>query len=150
MFRKKSNAPKLRVRNSRKLYIPFYLMVVVLFGVILYVQYVGKPLNNMAFNLVLVFTVVMLLATEIHRLGNVYEIHDNSIVHSNGYLKIRSKRIEFGALSDIDVEQTAWQRIFNFGDLILFKFAEGPTLRNLNKPHDFADIIEKEIVRTRE
>jgi membrane protein YdbS with pleckstrin-like domain len=124
-------------------------MIVVLFVAIAYIQYTGRPLSDLAFNLVLLFTVVMLIGTEIHRLGNRYEIHENSIIHSQGYFKIRSKRIEFGALSDIDVEQTPWQRIFNFGDIILFKFAEGPTLKHLNKPHDFADTIEKEIARLR-
>jgi len=124
-------------------------MIVVLFCVIIYIQIVGKPLNPFTFELVIIFTVVTLIATEIHRLGNAYEIHEHSIVHKKGYLRIRSKRIEFSALSDLDVEQTLWQRIFSFGDIQLYKFSDGPVLKNLNNPHHFVDLIEKEVIKRR-
>ena len=55
-----------------------------------------------------------------------------------------------GNVGDIDVEQTPWQRILDFGDIQLFKFAAGPILKNINKPYDFADKIEGEIIKIKE
>ena len=67
-----------KVRNSRKLYAPFYMMIIVLLGVLVYIQYTGKPLNDMAFKMVLAFSVALIIATEIHRFGNLYEITVNN------------------------------------------------------------------------
>ena len=54
--------------------------------------------------MVLAFSVALIIATEIHRFGNLYEINDKSIIHTTGYFNILSKRVEFGAISDIDIE----------------------------------------------
>ena len=149
-MKKKSNGGMMfRVRNSRKLYVPFYLMIIVLIGVLSYIQYTGRPLNDMAFKMVLAFSIALIMATEIHRFGNLYEINDKSIIYTTGYFNILSKRVEFGAISDIDVIQGPWQRILGFGHITLFKFAEGPTLKNINRPKNFVDYLENKMVIAR-
>ena len=149
-MKKKFNKGEIfKVRNSRKLYAPFYMMIIVLLGVLVYIQYTGKPLNDMAFKMVLAFSVALIIATEIHRFGNLYEINDKSIIHTTGYFNILSKRVEFGAISDIDILQGPWQRIFKFGHITLFKFAEGPTLKNINRPKDFVNYLEEKMAISR-
>jgi hypothetical protein len=64
-IKKKSNGGMMfRVRNSRKLYVPFYLMIIVLIGVLSYIQYTGRPLNDMAFKMVLAFSIALIMATD--------------------------------------------------------------------------------------
>jgi len=136
---------RLKVRNTRKLYIPFYFMVVVLWLAIIYIKFSGKPLDNLALKLVIAFSLAVIIATEIHRLGHSYEISDNSVIHRKGYLTITTKRIEFGAISDIDVKQTLWQRLWRFGNIQIFKFSEKSVIRNINKPLDFVSFLERKL-----
>lgn len=135
----------LKVRNSRKIYIPLYFMIIVLLIVITYIKISGRPLDDMAFKFAMAFIIAVLIATEIHRLGNSYEIAINSVILRNGYFTIISKRIEFGAISDIDVKQNLWQRIFSYGNVQIFKFSEKSVIRNINKPFVFVNFLSKKM-----
>ena len=132
----------LRLRTSRKLYIPFYVMAITLVIFLGYIKFSERPLSNFSVKLVIAFVILVFIVTEIHRLGNLYEINDKSVVHTNGYFSTVSKRVEFGAISDIDILQGPWQRIIKFGHITLFKFSEGPTLKNINRPKDFVDYLQ--------
>ena len=135
----------LRVSNSRKFYIPFYFMAIILWIIVIYIKISGKSLDNMALNMVIAFSVAVLIATEIHRLGNSYEINESSVIHRKGYLSIISKRIEFGAISDVDVKQNLWQRFLYFGDVEIFKFSEKSIIRDINNPFKFVEFLEKKL-----
>lgn len=132
----------LKIRNSRKLYIPSYFMIIFFIFFLAYIKITNRPLNDVSFKLVLLFIVLVIIVTEIHRLGNLYEVNDKSVIHTKGYFSTVSKRIEFGAISDIDILQGPWQRIMKFGHVVLFKFSEGPILKNINRPKDFVDYIQ--------
>lgn len=135
----------LKLRTSRKLYIPFYFMALVLIIFLVYIKFSERPLNEFSIKLVIAFIIIVIIVTEIHRLGNLYEINDRSVVHTNGYFSTVSKRVEFGAISDIDILQGPWQRIMKFGHITLFKFSEGPTLKNINRPKDFVDYLQNKM-----
>jgi len=141
----KKEEDKLKIRSSRKAYIPVYFMMLVLALIIIYILNSGKPLNDLAFKLASVFAVVIFIATEIHRLGNSYEINNNSIIHRSGYLNITSKRLEFGAISDSDVQQSIWQRLFSYGNVEIHLFSkENKTIvKNINHPYRFVDFLQR-------
>ncbi len=134
---------RLRVRNSRKIYIPLYLMIVVLVAVIIYAKFSGRPLDDTAFKLSLAFIIAVLIATEIHRLGNYYEINNNSIVHKNGYFSIVLKRLEFNAISDSNINQTLLERLLAYGDVEIHMFAKENKLiiKNINSPFKFIEFL---------
>ena len=106
-----------------------------------------KPLNDLAIKLALIFIVITLISTEIHRLGNSYEINDNSIIHKSGYFNITSRRLEFGAISDSDVQQSIWQRIFSYGnvEIHLFSKENKTVVRNINHPYKFVDFLQEKM-----
>lgn len=135
----------LKVRNSRKIYIPLYFMIIVLLIVIIYIKISERPLDDIAFKFAMAFIIAFLIATELHRLGNSYEITDSSIILKHGYFTTISKRIEYGAISDIDVKQNLWQRIFLYGNIQIFKFSEKSVIRNINKPFIFVDFLSKKM-----
>ncbi len=138
MSKKKEDSKKiLWVRSTRKSYILLYLMILVIVSLFIYIKITGKPLDRNAFKLSVAFIIAILIATEIHRLGNSYEINNNSVVHRRGYFTIISKRIEFGAISDIDVRQNLWQRLLSYGDVQIFKFSEKSIIKNINRPFEF-------------
>jgi len=115
----------------------------------LYVKYTGRGINELAFKIVLFFVISIIAATELHRFGESYEITNKSVILSSGYFTILSKRIEFEAISDIHVRQGPWQRIMNFGDVQLFKFAPGPIMKNINRPNDVTNQLEGIITRAK-
>lgn len=141
---------KLRIRNSRKMYIPFYFMSVALIAFIIYIKYIGKPLDDLAFKMSLAFVVAVLIAVEIHRLGNSYEINDNSVIHRRGYLTIVSKRLEFGAISDSDIRQNPWQRLLSYGDVEIHLYSkENRTIiKEINNPSKFVDFLQVKMINS--
>jgi len=150
MEKKNPNRKRLKkIRYSRKLYLPLYIMILVLIGFMIYIKYSGRGINEMAFKVVLAFIIIIILATEIHRFGEVYHLTENAVILNSGYFGILSKRMEFEAISDMQVLQSAWQRVWNFGDLQMFKFAPGPTLKNINRPNAFAEELEKIMARAK-
>lgn len=140
---------KLKVRNSRKVYIPIYIMIIVLVITLVYIKYSGNQLNDLALKLVLAFSLILLIATEIHRLGNSYEINSNSIIHRTGYLTIVSSRSEFGAISDSYVKQNPWKRIFSYGDVVIHLYSKEnrSIIKNINNPLKFVDFLQDKMVR---
>lgn len=138
---KEKKEGRLRVRNSRKLYLPFYVMVAILIVMVIYIKFSGRPLHNIAFKSALLFFALVIIATEIHRLGNSYELTNDSIIHKKGYFTFTSKRIEFGAISDCDVRQTLWQRLFSYGNVEVHRFSEITIIKNINNPSLFLDFL---------
>ena len=141
---------KLKVRNSRKSYIPIYFMILILVVIIIYILVSGKPLNDLALKLALTFIVIILISTEIHRLGNSYEINRNSVIHRKGYFNITSKRLEFGAISDSDIQQSIWQRMFSYGnvEIHLYSKENKTVVKNINHPFEFVDFLQKTMGNT--
>jgi len=146
---KKEDDEKLRLSNTRKLYIPLYLMTIILLGTISYIKFNNKPLSPMAFNLSIIFSIIIIIGTEIHRLGNSYEINNNAVIHRKGYFSIISKTIEFGAISDADVKQSLWQRIFNYGHVEIHRYSEynKTIIKDINKPAEFQAFLQKKMIK---
>ncbi len=137
----------LKITNSRKTYIPLYLMIIILIAVLIYVKTKGNPINDLALKLVILFSAISLIYTEIHRLYNVYEINNNSLVHTMGIITKRARKMDLSAISDLYVVQTIWQRMLLYGNVEVRMFSgENPTyIRNINNPSKFVDIVLKKI-----
>tara|TARA_Y100000310_G_scaffold326190_1_gene390762 strand:+ start:1363 stop:1842 length:480 start_codon:yes stop_codon:yes gene_type:complete len=148
--KKGSDKKRLRkFRPSRKLYVPYYAMALVLVALMIYIKYAGRGINDFALKIVLFFIIVVIIVTEIHRFGESYHLTGSSVILNTGYFGILSKRMEFEAISDVQILQGAWQRLLNFGDVQLFKFGPGPTLKNINRPNSFVDELEDIITRAK-
>ena len=148
--KKSSGKKKLRkLRPSRKLYAQYYVMALILIASIIYIMYTGRSLNSMAFKIVLYFILAIIIVTEIHRFGESYHLTGSSVILNTGYFSILSKRMEFEAISDIQILQGPWQRLLNFGDVQLFKFGPGPVMKNINRPNAFVNELEDIITRAK-
>jgi len=147
---KGSSKKRLRkLRPSRKLYFQYYAMAIVLILFMIFIKYSGRSLNDFAFRIVLYFIIAIIIVTEIHRFGESYHLTTSSVILNTGYFGILSKRMEFEAISDIQILQSPWQRLLNFGDVQLFKFGPGPTMKNINRPNAFVNELEEIITRAK-
>jgi uncharacterized membrane protein YdbT with pleckstrin-like domain len=139
----------LRQRTSRKMYLPIYAMVLILIGAAIFLQFRGIEITNIAIWAIVIFTLGSLKFTEVNRLNHFYEINPMAVVHTKGYFKRISKRIDLFAISDVDITQNFWQRILGYGDVEIHLFAEKSTLKNINNPTKFVNFLEETIRKQR-
>ena len=141
----------MKVRTTRKLYIPLYLMTIILIIVIGVIKLKEMQLSQSALIGVIVFIVIIVLFVEVHRFKDLYEINQNSLVHSHGILNKKIKSSDFFAISDFDVNQKLWQRLFGFGDVNvrLVSHDSSTAVKNINNPTKFAAFLEESISKKR-
>ena len=140
-----------KIRTSRKLYIPYYAMILTLIGLVIFAQIKGISLHKYVFWGVFVFCALIIKYVEVHRLRNTYEIHSDALVHSSGLLSQKVKSIDFFAISDLDVSQTIFQRLLNFGDVNVRLFSKDSTtcVKDITNPREFARVLEETISKRR-
>ena len=130
-------------RNSRKTYIPLYVMLTVLFMTIAFIQFSGRELNFIAVQATMIFTLFIIASTELHRMNNLYEIHPSLLVHVKGILKKVTRRTDLLAVSDADISQNLWQMMLGYGNVSVRVFSQDSTMqvRNISDPSDFVDFL---------
>ncbi|MEK6842645.1 MAG: PH domain-containing protein [Nanoarchaeota archaeon] len=135
----------LSIRNSRKLYIPVYLMIFILFLAIGMIKFYGKEINDWAFRTVLVFSAVGMIMTEFHRLRNRYEINDSSFVHVKGVLVKTTTRTDLSVISDIVIKQNPWQIILGYGTVHVVVYSEETPIKNVDNPLMVVSFLENKM-----
>ena len=149
MPKKKGKAKKyfMKVSNSRKIYLPVYLMIFVLIAIVFFIKQNGLVLSKPVFILVILFILFSIKFTELHRWSNSYAITKDSFVHIKGILNRKTRSMDFLAISDIELRQNVWQRLINYGDVSvrLYSGESDNPAKNINNPKKFADCLEKMI-----
>ena len=141
----------LSVRVSRKIYLPIYLMILILFSIIFYAEFSGKEVNNLSIIGAVAFALIGIFATEIHRLYNRYEINTNALVHVSGIFVKTTRKIDLMAISDADVRQNLWQMLLGYGNVEarLFSKESSTDVNNINNPKEFIRFFEMKLVERR-
>ena len=114
----------LKVRISRKLYIPIYLMILILFLAVGFIKISGKEINDLAFKMAIGFSAILILITELHRLSNSYEINSDALVSSSGILNKKIRKADLVSISDVGLNQTLWQRMIGYGKISARMFSQ--------------------------
>lgn len=136
----------IEARPSRKQYIPFYLMVLFLLGLLIYLNFKGVELSGGAVTAFLLFFFIGLNLTEVHRRNTLYRVTPNNILCIYDYLLNKNvQKIDYFGISDIYVENGLWQWLLDYGNILVRLFSKDATIKikNINKPNEFADVIEK-------
>lgn len=149
MSKKQKKEKKNKIRCTRKMYIPFYIMVLIILVFIAFIKLNGREINSIALVLMIVFIVLIFKITEVHRLNNYYELGDKSIIHSSGIIGKTIKRMDYFGISDIKVNQSVFQRVFNYGNILINLFGETNLIKNIDNPDDFANKIEEKMFKKR-
>jgi len=120
-------------------------MIFVLVSAVVFIKYRGFLINKYVLILVVVFIVLAIKYTEIHRFSRWYEVNSNSLVHKEGILSKKIKNLDLCAISDIDVSQNLWQRLLGYGNISVRLFSEvsHTEIKNINDPAKFGNFLEK-------
>ena len=139
----------MRVRISRKIYFPIYLMIAILILTLAYIQFSGKEINPLAFKAVLIFTMGAFLFTEGHRYQNLYAIDNQSIIHIKGILFKKTKRTDLTSVSDVELIQNPWQLLLNYGNVEVSVFSKdnSTNVKNINHPLEFMTFLQGKMAR---
>lgn len=137
----------LKVRGSRKTYIFFYVLALILVVFSAYIFFSGRPLNTFALVLIVVFVLLTIKVTEIHRFLNLYEVNPESFIHTRGIFNKTFENIDFLAVSHLEIVQSLWQRILNFGDVNVRVFGRENTnfVKNISDPFKFVRFFEDRV-----
>ncbi|MFH1803086.1 MAG: PH domain-containing protein [archaeon] len=140
----------IRTNNTRRVYLPHYLLFIALLAGCAYFTLEGR-LTLTAFGAAMVLVFLGVASTEIHRLGQTYEVNPSAVVHSHGYISRHHRRIDLFAINDVTVSQTLFQRVFRFGDVhVRIANASHQTiLKNIHHPKKFAHTIENNMHNAR-
>ena len=146
--RDESEVPEIKITNSRKRYIPLYFLVLVLGGFVLYLYFNGRPLNKYALWAAIVFIVLAIKYTELHRIYQNYAISSHYLIHTKGFFNKSSRKIFVANISDVVLKKNVLQRMLDYGTLEVHSFSEGKPLvsiTDINHPQNFLNILKKKM-----
>jgi uncharacterized membrane protein YdbT with pleckstrin-like domain len=137
----------LKVRRSRKAYLPLYLMVISLLILIGYLYYSGNPLDPIGLIVSGVFVLLTIKFTEVHRITDWWAITDNSLVQSLGLLNRNVREVGFSSISDFDLDQPFFKRILDYGNVNVRLFINETSIKinDINRPAEFIEELQKRI-----
>jgi len=135
----------LKVYTSRKSYVPFYFMILFLGALIIYLYFGGYAINLFMLIVFGVFTFLVINLTETHRMSSSYSITPNDITCKYGIFNKKVIKLDYLAISNLDFDQNLWQWIWGYGDvnIRLFSKENRVELKNINRPSEFARMVEK-------
>ena len=141
----------MRARNSRKIYFFFYLAAVAISIGVFYYLMTGKEITKPMLWGMGIFLILGIKATEIHRFRNLYEIQPDGFVHTIGVINKLSKKRDLFSISDVEVSQNILQRILGFGTVHVIQFSKDSAIyvKNINRPHEFANVLQQAISKAR-
>jgi len=137
--------------NSRKLYLPVYLMIIILIAIISFIKFNDYNLNNWAFIGAIIFIMLGIVSTEIHRNTISYKLSPNSLIIKTGIFSRKVKNISMESISDTAVIQTFWQRLLLYGDvrISLFSKESRTSMKSINNPSKFSEMLEDAISKAK-
>jgi hypothetical protein len=139
----------IKVRRSRKNYLWIYMMILIIVGLRIYIRSINGSLDKITIYIALVFIIFLLKFVEIHRIKDWWAVTDSSIIQSTGLLSKNLRSIDFNSISDLDLDQSLYKRILNYGDVNvrLFLNDTSVSIKDINSPGDFIkqlqDIMSK-------
>ena len=146
---KKEGEESIKVRISRKVYIPIYLMIIILFFTVLYIKILGREIAPIALGAVFVFSLILIIISELNRLRFSYEINNSSIVFNRGIINKSVRSVDLFSLSDATMHQTLWQRIINIGNINAGLYSDGEDsstmVKNINNPKKFISFLNERL-----
>lgn len=134
-------------RNSRKIYLGIYFLLVIPIALAILGYFYGMPPNKNFFIGLAIVLAIGIKATELHRIGHAYKITHDHLWHKKGVVSQNIKKVFLPTISDIDLIQTPWQRIMNYGDVVVYRYGETGIIKikNIDKPKRFVDFLQQKM-----
>lgn len=143
----------LTLRHSRKAFLVEYFCSLFLFFLLFlaFLQKVEVPDNIL--HLVLGLGVLGIVGTEVRRyFGDRYRIMPKKLSIMKGVLKVKKKNVYYqplGFIPDLNIKQSAVQRLLGFGTVYLQVGSSNLELRDIDDPHQVLKLLENLIEEAR-
>ena len=143
----KKKRGKAVIRSSRKGYLIYYLMALFIGIVLIYIKLNNLPLPKNLLIVSILFIILVIKSTEIHRLTHHYDITPHTLEKVEGILYQRVKRMNYGSISQLHLTQNPLEKLLNIGTVEIAQFSETirTDIKNINKPKEFLHEISKMI-----
>lgn len=149
--KKKEEEVLLKANTTRKYYLPFYVMTVILAGFLMYLDIKGVTVSWISIMGFFVFFFFGLNFTEVHRMNSAFKITPDHISCTYGIFNKNIKKIDYFAISDVYKKQNFWQWMLCYGDvqISLFSEDEATRIRNINRPSRFVEFLDEMMKKSR-
>lgn len=133
----------LKVRRSRKRYLPLYFMIFFLIFLLSYLYFQGFELSRVAIIVSFVFIFSVVKFIEIHRIKDWWAISNNKLVQSLGIFNKDFREIGFSSISDLDIHQPFLKRCLGYGTVNVRLFLNETSIKipDINKPERFVETL---------
>jgi membrane protein YdbS with pleckstrin-like domain len=134
----------LKVKKSRKSYFFLYLMALVVLGVLIYFYKNNYEIDNLVFIFSGIFIVGIFFITEILHAREWWAITDSSLIHSISILNKNVREVDFGSISDMDLDKPLFKRLFNYGTVNVRVFLNETSIhvKDINNPEKFINLLQ--------
>lgn len=143
----KKKREKAVIRSSRKGYLIYYLMAIFIGIILIYIKLNDLPLPKNLLIASIVFIILLIKSTEIHRLTHHYDITPHTLEKVEGIFFQKVKRMNYGSISQLHLTQNPLEKLLNIGTVEIAQFSETirTDIKNINKPKEFLHEISKMI-----
>ncbi len=143
--REKDEGPTVRLKITRKAFIPIYFFALLLVAVPTTLSLLKYSVSGWLW---IVSGIVLLLGVkipELERFMTTYTITPSAVIVEKGFISQRRTYRPLSIVTDVDLKQTAWQRILNYGSLTIKTFQGDVEIGNINAPETFIPMIEEHV-----
>ena len=127
------------IRTSRKGYLSFYFMIIIIIALIIYVKIKGLPFSEPLFVLAILFVVFTIKFIEVHRILHHYDITPSALEKVEGFFVQKVKRMHYYSISNLHLTQSLWDKLLGIGTIEISQFSETirTEIKKINKPKEF-------------
>ena len=141
------------LRHSRKSYLVEYICSLFLLGLVGFSALDGLRLPSLAFYLFVGLGLLGLLSTEARRYyGDRYKVMNTKMSIVNGVFKVKKRNIYYqplGFIPDLNIKQTAIQRVLDYGTVYLQVGNAVLEFRDVDRPNEVLKMLEELIEKTK-
>jgi len=137
-------AEEVILKHSRRAFFLEYTLVIIALAILLTNAIKGREMNGFLVIAIGIAALVGLIRPEIIRMREVCIITPEAVTLKKGILSKREHQFHISSITDVNYEQNVWQRIWNYGNLIIRSFSHaGKRIRvgNVHNPKEVMTII---------
>ena len=134
-----------KIRTSRKSYIPYYLMALVVLIIITYIKLKGLPMNKNLFIASIIFIIAVIKITEVHRMTHHYELTPHALEKVEGIFWQKIKRMSYHSINQLHLTQSLWDKLLDIGTVEVTQFSDTvrTEIKNIDKPREFIKEVSR-------
>jgi len=142
----------IKIKKSRKAYFLTYLMIFIILFALGFLYYNEQTPNQIILIISGIFIFLLIYIAEIKRFREWWAITDSSLIHSIGILNKNVREISFSSISDLDLDQSFFKRILNYGNVNVRLFLNETSIKitDITKPTEFIEELQRIISMKKE